>query len=184
MFAFHTVRARLRAVAFLGAAGIFAVAVAGQFSLRLASSATEDLVSNNSAQRFQVDSDMMHDAMRGDVLESLFAAQRGDSAAVKASQDALREHAARFMASLNSADQLLVGTPIASFERILATGDDAKVFNGFCGAESGWVPVSAIAPSLLISDLEVERKAKGHERAPLLAPPPLSDAKATKGGAK
>lgn len=114
MFAFHTVRARLRAVAFLGAAGIFAVAVAGQFSLRLASSATEDLVSNNSAQRFQVDSDMMHDAMRGDVLESLFAAQRGDSAAVKASQDALREHAARFMASLNSADQLLVGTPIAA----------------------------------------------------------------------
>ena len=78
----------------------------------------------------------------------------------------------------------LVGTPIASFERILATGDDAKVFNGFCGAESGWVPVSAIAPSLLISDLEVERKAKGHERAPLLAPPPLSDSKATKGGAK
>ncbi|MDP3503355.1 MAG: metallopeptidase TldD-related protein [Myxococcales bacterium] len=78
----------------------------------------------------------------------------------------------------------LVGTPIASFERILATGDDAKVFNGFCGAESGWVPVSAIAPSLLISDLEVERKAKGHERGPLLPPPPLLDAKATKGGAK
>ncbi|MDP1917052.1 MAG: metallopeptidase TldD-related protein [Myxococcales bacterium] len=78
----------------------------------------------------------------------------------------------------------LVGTPIASFERILATGDDAKVFNGFCGAESGWVPVSAIAPSLLISDLEVERKAKGHERAPLLAPPPLSETKASKGGAK
>jgi methyl-accepting chemotaxis protein len=57
---------------------------------------------------------MMHDAMRGDVLESLFAAQRGDSAAVKASQDALREHAARFMQSLNSADELLVGTPIAA----------------------------------------------------------------------
>ncbi len=76
----------------------------------------------------------------------------------------------------------LVGTPIASFERILVTGDDAKVFNGFCGAESGWVPVSAIAPSLLISDLEVERKAKGHERGPLLPPPPLMDA--GKGGAK
>ncbi len=67
----------------------------------------------------------------------------------------------------------LVGTPIASFERILATGDDPKVFNGFCGAESGWVPVSAIAPSLLISDLEVERKAKGYERGPILPPPPL-----------
>jgi TldD protein len=67
----------------------------------------------------------------------------------------------------------MVGTPIASFERILATGDDFRVFNGFCGAESGWVPVSAIAPSLLISDIEVERKASGHERAPVLAPPPL-----------
>lgn len=78
----------------------------------------------------------------------------------------------------------LVGTPIASFERILVTGDDAKVFNGFCGAESGWVPVSAIAPSLLISDLEVERKAKGHERGPLLPPPPLTGSEKTKGGAK
>lgn len=80
----------------------------------------------------------------------------------------------------------LVGTPIASFERILVTGDDAKVFNGFCGAESGWVPVSAIAPSLLISDLEVERKAKGHERGPLLPPPPLSAPAAVpaKGGAR
>jgi predicted Zn-dependent protease len=67
----------------------------------------------------------------------------------------------------------MVGTPLASFERILATGDDFRVFNGFCGAESGWVPVSAIAPSLLISDIEVERKASGHERAPILTPPPL-----------
>lgn len=67
----------------------------------------------------------------------------------------------------------LVGTPIASFERIIATGDDFRVFNGFCGAESGWVPVSAVAPSILISDIEVERKAKGHERGPLLPPPPL-----------
>ncbi|MDP1824018.1 MAG: metallopeptidase TldD-related protein [Archangium sp.] len=68
----------------------------------------------------------------------------------------------------------VVGTPLASFERILATGDDFRVFNGFCGAESGWVPVSAVAPSLLVSDIEVERKATGHERAPLLAPPPVT----------
>jgi predicted Zn-dependent protease len=68
----------------------------------------------------------------------------------------------------------LVGTPLASFERILATGDDFRVFNGYCGAESGWVPVSAVAPSLLVSDIEVERRASGHERAPILAPPPLA----------
>lgn len=65
----------------------------------------------------------------------------------------------------------LVGTPLASFEKILATGDDDSVFNGYCGAESGWVPVSAVAPSLLVGDIEVERKAKGHDRQPLLPSP-------------
>lgn len=67
----------------------------------------------------------------------------------------------------------LVGTPLQSLESILATGDDFEVFNGFCGAESGYVPVSAVAPSLLLSKIEVERRAQGHDRQPLL-PPPLS----------
>ena len=39
----------------------------------------------------------------------------------------------------------IVGTPLQSLENILATGDDYAVFNGFCGAESGFVPVSATA---------------------------------------
>jgi predicted Zn-dependent protease len=65
----------------------------------------------------------------------------------------------------------MVGTPLASFEKILATGDDPAVFNGFCGAESGFVPVSGVSPSLLVGEIEVERKQKGHERPPLLPPP-------------
>ncbi len=65
----------------------------------------------------------------------------------------------------------IVGTPLASFEKILATGDDFAVFNGYCGAESGSVPVSAIAPSLLIGEIEVEKRGKGYERPPLLSPP-------------
>ena len=113
MFEFRTIRARLRAVAFLGAVGIFAVAAAGQAALGVARTATADLVANNAAQRDQMDSDMMHDAMRGDVLEALVAAQRGDTAGVQASREALREHAARFMSSLNAADTLLANTPSA-----------------------------------------------------------------------
>jgi TldD protein len=70
----------------------------------------------------------------------------------------------------------IVGTPLQSFEKILTTGDDDAVFNGVCGAESGWVPVSAVAPSLLVGEIEVERKAKGHDRPPLLPPPNLPDA--------
>jgi hypothetical protein len=31
----------------------------------------------------------------------------------------------------------IVGTPLASFAKILATSDRPQVFNGYCGAESG-----------------------------------------------
>lgn len=79
----------------------------------------------------------------------------------------------------------MVGTPLASFEKILATGDDSAVFNGFCGAESGWVPVSAVSPSLLVGDIEVEKKGKRHDRGPLLPSPIAAPAApAKKGGAK
>jgi TldD protein len=69
----------------------------------------------------------------------------------------------------------IVGTPLQSFEKILATGNDFAVFNGVCGAESGWVPVSAVAPSLLVGEIEVEKQGKSQDRPPLL-PPPLHPA--------
>jgi TldD protein len=65
----------------------------------------------------------------------------------------------------------LEGTPLASLERIIAAGNDFAVFNGFCGAESGWVPVSASSPSLLVGQLEVARKEKAHDKLPILPPP-------------
>ncbi len=65
----------------------------------------------------------------------------------------------------------IVGTPLSSFDKIMATGNDYGVFNGTCGAESGWVPVSAISPSILVSQVEIEKKAKEQEKPPLLPPP-------------
>lgn len=50
----------------------------------------------------------------------------------------------------------LVGTPLVSLKKIIAASDSLAVFNGFCGAESGWVPVSSSAPALLFKELEVE----------------------------
>ncbi len=67
----------------------------------------------------------------------------------------------------------LIGTPLTTFSRILAASDQVDVFNGVCGAESGWVPVSAIAPSLLIGEVEVQRREKENDRPPLLPPPTL-----------
>ena len=52
----------------------------------------------------------------------------------------------------------IVGTPLISLQKIVATGDTTEVFNGYCGAESGSVPVAAASPALLISEMEVEKK--------------------------
>jgi len=62
----------------------------------------------------------------------------------------------------------IVGTPLASFAKILATSDRAEVFNGYCGAESGSVPVSAVSPALLVSEIEIEKQNKSQDRPPLL----------------
>jgi predicted Zn-dependent protease len=65
----------------------------------------------------------------------------------------------------------LEGTPLASLERIEAAANDFEVFNGVCGAESGWVPVSATSPSILLGQIEVTRREKSHDRPPLLPAP-------------
>jgi TldD protein len=64
-----------------------------------------------------------------------------------------------------------VGTPIGSLNRIVAASDAEGVFNGFCGAESGYVPVSTVAPALLISEIELQRTRRAMERPPLLPAP-------------
>ncbi len=65
----------------------------------------------------------------------------------------------------------IVGTPLAAMNRILLTGDKAEVFNGICGAESGNVPVSAVAPPMLFSEIEVQKRAHSLNRPPILPPP-------------
>jgi TldD protein len=65
----------------------------------------------------------------------------------------------------------IVGTPLAAMKRILATGDKSEVFNGECGAESGTVPVSAVAPAMLLSEMETQKQTQGTARPPILAIP-------------
>ena len=65
----------------------------------------------------------------------------------------------------------LIGTPLTSFSKIVAAGDTLEVFNGFCGAESGYVPVAAVSPAILTTQIEVQKKAKASDRPPILPPP-------------
>jgi TldD protein len=66
----------------------------------------------------------------------------------------------------------IVGTPQSALNSIAATGDHQEIFNGICGAESGQIPVSAIAPAMLVSQIETQREAQGTSRPPILPPPP------------
>ncbi len=63
------------------------------------------------------------------------------------------------------------GTPLVSLTKIAATGDTLEVFNGYCGAESGWVPVSAVAPAMLITEMEVQKKETATDKPPILPHP-------------
>ena len=65
----------------------------------------------------------------------------------------------------------IVGTPLVSLTKIVATGNAPEIFNGYCGAESGSVPVSAVAPAILISEMEVQKKETSTDRPPILPPP-------------
>ncbi len=65
----------------------------------------------------------------------------------------------------------IIGTPLTALNRILVTGQKMEVFNGQCGAESGFVSVSASSPAMLFSEIEVQKVAQAHDRPPVLPPP-------------
>lgn len=80
----------------------------------------------------------------------------------------------------------VAGTPLASLNKIVATGDKMEIFNGYCGAESGSVPVAAVSPALLISELEIAKKETSTDKPPILPHPahdPLAGRVST-GGAR
>jgi len=65
----------------------------------------------------------------------------------------------------------IVGTPLASFQKIVATSNQPEVFNGYCGAESGSIPVSAISPAILVSEIETQKKQNAQTKPPILPRP-------------
>jgi hypothetical protein len=66
--------------------------------------------------------------------------------------------------------------------RIMLTGQNTAIFNGICGAESGGIPVSAAAPAILFSEIEVQKQKHSLERPPILAPPGFESQTQTKVG--
>lgn len=65
----------------------------------------------------------------------------------------------------------MIGTPLSMFSQIGACGKELDVFNGYCGAESGSIPVSCVAPAIFVKMIETQRQAKSHTQPPILPRP-------------
>lgn len=65
----------------------------------------------------------------------------------------------------------VIGTPLAMFSEISATGGDYKTFFGYCGAESGSIPVTATAPAILVNKIETQKKPSFEINLPMLPTP-------------
>src|SRR6476661_3710625 len=76
------------------------------YGLRSAAASGTALVNVARAQRYQMDADMMHDAVRADVLEAMVAATRQDTALLASASSALREHVAQFEGALAGLDSV------------------------------------------------------------------------------
>jgi len=51
-----------------------------------------------------------------------------------------------------------IGTPLQALSNIVAVGDEQVLENSFCGAESGYIPISTISPAVLLRNLELQAK--------------------------
>jgi predicted Zn-dependent protease len=74
-----------------------------------------------------------------------------------------------------------VGTPLNGIHNIVAAGDRLEVDNAFCGAESGYVPVSTVSPAMVLSELELQSKPES-PYTQFSLPMPWTDGKGGDGG--
>lgn len=65
----------------------------------------------------------------------------------------------------------LIGTPLTMFSNIMGAGDEQAVFTGFCGAESGHIPVTTIAPALFVEKIETQKTVEYESQFPQLPTP-------------
>lgn len=65
----------------------------------------------------------------------------------------------------------LIGTPLSMFSNIVAAGNQTSTFTGECGAESGWVPVTASSPMIYVSKIETQRRQLDLQKPNILPAP-------------
>ena len=69
----------------------------------------------------------------------------------------------------------MIGTPLSMFSNITAAGNESSTFTGMCGAESGWVPVSATSPMIYVSKIETQRRQENLQKLEILPSPEINE---------
>ena len=125
-----TLRRKLVGLALIGVAGTLVVGAVGVAGLRTGRASADALVSGTRLQRLQMDTDMMHDAVRSDVLAARLATRDGDPAAVAAARQALAEHAERIRSATGTLGRdgsaevrSALAAAMPALERYLASAD-------------------------------------------------------------
>ena len=67
-----------------------------------------------------------------------------------------------------------IGTPLQALNNVIAVGDELVLNNGYCGAESGFIPITTISPAILLSNLELQAKTEELVTQFILGKPRLS----------
>ncbi|WP_084608511.1 metallopeptidase TldD-related protein [Xylanibacter oryzae] len=70
----------------------------------------------------------------------------------------------------------MIGTPLSMFSNISAAGNQTSTFTGECGAESGWVPVTASSPMIYVSKIETQRRQLDLQKPTILPAPEVTTA--------
>ena len=101
-----TIARKLTAFSLLSLAFVLVVAGTGGWAIASLTQAANDIADSNAALHSQMQADMAHDALRGDVLAALLAGTNQNAAAEPRIRAKMQQHMAAFRASLDTLEAL------------------------------------------------------------------------------
>lgn len=109
MFKNITVQGRLILLSVVALFALIVVGAVGFYATNLLRTALDQAIVGLSAAKNQGEADMMHDALRGDVLLALRGAQRNDAETLKTATEDVKKHADNFNKQINANKELSLG---------------------------------------------------------------------------
>ncbi|MDP9899218.1 methyl-accepting chemotaxis protein [Variovorax ginsengisoli] len=101
-----TIQQKMLGFSLIGLTLMVLIGATGYSAVHMLSSHTDKIATIGTAVRVQMDADMMHDALRADVLSAMLASLENDAAEEKLTQASLTEHIDKFRESFKTLDEL------------------------------------------------------------------------------